>query len=70
MNAVAALQLLIAAAFLSIPLVRSRYGARAQAAVEAELGRQGSVRRSWRRTACGSTPAGTRPGPPSGSPSP
>ncbi|MER6201160.1 hypothetical protein ABT234_27810 [Streptomyces sp. NPDC001586] len=41
MNAVAALQLLIALAFLSIPLVRSRYGARAQAAVEAELGRQG-----------------------------
>ncbi|MFE5809855.1 hypothetical protein [Streptomyces sp. NPDC056491] len=41
MNAVAALQLLIAVAFLSIPVVRSRYGARAQAAVEAELGRQG-----------------------------
>ncbi|MEV7561289.1 hypothetical protein [Streptomyces sp. NPDC089795] len=41
MNAVAALQLLIALAFLSIPVVRSRYGARAQAAVEAELGRQG-----------------------------
>ncbi|MFJ6757387.1 hypothetical protein ACIQNK_20470 [Streptomyces sp. NPDC091273] len=41
MNAVAALQILIALAFLSIPLVRSRYGARAQAAVEAELGRQG-----------------------------
>ncbi|MFJ9937648.1 hypothetical protein ACIRSJ_31520 [Streptomyces virginiae] len=41
MNAVAALQLLIALAFLSIPLVRSRYGGRAQAAVEAELGRQG-----------------------------
>lgn len=30
-----------AVAFLSIPVVRSRYGARAQAAVEAELGRQG-----------------------------
>ncbi|WP_030774055.1 MULTISPECIES: hypothetical protein [unclassified Streptomyces] len=41
MNAVAALQLLIALAFLSIPVVRGRYGARAQAAVEAELGRQG-----------------------------
>ncbi len=41
MNTIAALQLLIALAFLSIPLVRSRYGARAQAAVEAELGRQG-----------------------------
>ncbi|WP_326589632.1 hypothetical protein [Streptomyces sp. NBC_01294] len=41
MNAVAALQVLIALAFLSIPLVRSRYGSRAQAAVEAELGRQG-----------------------------
>ncbi|MEU6214293.1 hypothetical protein ACIPRL_20410 [Streptomyces sp. NPDC090085] len=41
MDAVAALQLLIAAAFLSIPLVRARYGGRAQAAVEAELGRQG-----------------------------
>ncbi|MFG2978701.1 hypothetical protein ACGFYY_37665 [Streptomyces sp. NPDC048331] len=41
MNAVAALQLLIALAFLSIPVVRSRYGAGAQAAVEAELGRQG-----------------------------
>ncbi|MFF5780622.1 hypothetical protein ACFY7Y_27275 [Streptomyces virginiae] len=41
MDAVAALQLLIAVAFLSIPVVRSRYGARAQAAVEAELGRQG-----------------------------
>ncbi|MFB7258580.1 hypothetical protein [Streptomyces nojiriensis] len=41
MNAVAVLQLLIAVAFLSIPVVRSRYGTRAQAAVEAELGRQG-----------------------------
>ncbi|QES55213.1 hypothetical protein DEJ51_14285 [Streptomyces venezuelae] len=41
MDAVAALQLLIAVAFLSIPVVRSRYGARAQASVEAELGRQG-----------------------------
>lgn len=41
MNVVAALQLLIALAFLSIPLVRSRYGSRAQAAVEAELSRQG-----------------------------
>ncbi|WP_412076981.1 hypothetical protein ACLF6K_18055 [Streptomyces xanthophaeus] len=38
---VASLQLLIAVAFLSIPVVRSRYGARAQAAVEAELERQG-----------------------------
>ncbi|MEU9148947.1 hypothetical protein [Streptomyces sp. NPDC048349] len=38
---IAGLQLLIALAFLSIPLVRSRYGGRAQAAVEAELGRQG-----------------------------
>ncbi|MFG2880559.1 hypothetical protein ACGFYU_37020 [Streptomyces sp. NPDC048337] len=37
----AALQILIALAFLSIPLVRSRYGGRAQAAVEAELARQG-----------------------------
>ncbi|MFD7101198.1 hypothetical protein [Streptomyces xanthophaeus] len=42
---VASLQVLIAVAFLSIPVVRSRYGARAQAAVEAELGRQG-VRRT------------------------
>uniref|UniRef100_A0AAU2JS45 Uncharacterized protein n=1 Tax=Streptomyces sp. NBC_00049 TaxID=2903617 RepID=A0AAU2JS45_9ACTN len=41
MNVAAALQLLIALAFLSIPLVRSRYGGHAQAAVEAELGRQG-----------------------------
>ncbi|MBT2457623.1 hypothetical protein [Streptomyces sp. ISL-86] len=38
---IAALQILIALAFLSIPLVRNRYGARAQAAVEAELSRQG-----------------------------
>ncbi|MEU2255921.1 hypothetical protein ABZ540_22390 [Nocardia xishanensis] len=34
-------QLLIAAAFLSIPLVRHRYGAAAKAAAEAELNRQG-----------------------------
>ncbi|GGT53926.1 hypothetical protein [Streptomyces purpureus] len=34
-------QLLIALAFISIPLVRARYGARAQSAVENELGRQG-----------------------------
>ncbi|MBT2467529.1 hypothetical protein J7E97_06510 [Streptomyces sp. ISL-66] len=38
---IAALQILIALPFLSIPLVRNRYGARAQAAVEAELSRQG-----------------------------
>ncbi|MFI9581940.1 hypothetical protein ACIHCQ_08860 [Streptomyces sp. NPDC052236] len=37
----AALQLLIALAFLSIPMVRSRYGAQAQVAAEAELDRQG-----------------------------
>ncbi|WP_431967232.1 hypothetical protein [Nocardia sp. bgisy134] len=34
-------QLLIAAAFVSIPLVRHRYGAAAKAAAEAELNRQG-----------------------------
>ncbi|WP_431956223.1 hypothetical protein [Nocardia lijiangensis] len=34
-------QLLIAAAFVSIPLVRHRYGAAATAAAEAELNRQG-----------------------------
>ncbi|MFD3440424.1 hypothetical protein ACFWU3_23275 [Streptomyces sp. NPDC058685] len=37
----AALHLLIATAFVSIPMVRARYGARAQAAAEAELDRQG-----------------------------
>ena len=37
----AALQLLIALAFLSIPLVRHRYGGRAKAAAEGELQRQG-----------------------------
>lgn len=36
----AVLQLLIALAFVSIPLVRDRYGAAAQAAAEAELARQ------------------------------
>ncbi|MET9608553.1 hypothetical protein ABZZ17_26465 [Streptomyces sp. NPDC006512] len=42
MNAlVAALQLLVAAAFLSIPVVRARYGAVAMGAAEAELRRQG-----------------------------
>ncbi|TVL92255.1 hypothetical protein [Streptomyces sp. SAJ15] len=38
---IAVLQLLVAAAFLSIPLVRSRYGAVATAGAEAELRRQG-----------------------------
>ncbi|MEV7441589.1 hypothetical protein AB0O22_10610 [Streptomyces sp. NPDC091204] len=51
--------LLIALAFLSTPLVRSRYGARAQAAVEAEPDRQGVRTRSRPRTACASTPAAT-----------
>jgi hypothetical protein len=37
----AVLQLLIALAFVSIPLVRHRYGPSAQAAAEAELTRQG-----------------------------
>ncbi|MFY7068742.1 hypothetical protein ACOQFV_23035 [Nocardiopsis changdeensis] len=37
----AVMQLLIAAAFVSIPLVRHRFGARATAAAEAELARQG-----------------------------
>ncbi|NRQ40789.1 hypothetical protein HII36_54645 [Nonomuraea sp. NN258] len=37
----AVLQLLIALAFLSIPLIRHRYGPDAQAAAEAELARQG-----------------------------
>jgi hypothetical protein len=37
----AILQLLVALAFLSIPLVRHRYGAKAQAAAERELTRQG-----------------------------
>ncbi|MEV0389580.1 hypothetical protein [Nonomuraea sp. NPDC050643] len=37
----AVLQLLIALAFISIPLVRHRYGAAAQACAEAELRRQG-----------------------------
>lgn len=42
MNAlIAAIQLLIAAAFVSIPLVRDRYGARSTAGAHAELGRQG-----------------------------
>lgn len=38
---IAAFQILIALAFLSIPLVRHHYGSRVQAAVEAELSRQG-----------------------------
>ncbi|MFC6879138.1 MULTISPECIES: hypothetical protein [Actinomadura] len=38
---VAALQVLVALAFLSIPLVRHRYGASAKANAEAELARQG-----------------------------
>jgi hypothetical protein len=38
----AVLQLLVALAFLTIPLVRHRYGARAQATAEAELKRQGT----------------------------
>ncbi|MFJ5549814.1 hypothetical protein [Streptomyces sp. NPDC093225] len=42
---IAVLQFLVAAAFLSIPLVRSRYGATATARAEAELDRQG-VRRT------------------------
>ncbi|WP_354641832.1 hypothetical protein [Kitasatospora camelliae] len=42
MNAlIAVLQLLVAAAFVSIPVVRDRYGALAAAAAEAELRRQG-----------------------------
>lgn len=42
MNAlIAALEVLIALAFVSIPVIRARYGARAQAAAEAELARQG-----------------------------
>ncbi|MFI7698392.1 hypothetical protein [Nonomuraea sp. NPDC049480] len=41
MTFAAALQLLIALAFVSIPLVRHRYGRGAQAAAEAELERQG-----------------------------
>ncbi|MER6134382.1 hypothetical protein [Streptomyces sp. NPDC001815] len=42
MNAsVAVMQLLVAAAFMSIPLVRGRYGATAMAGAEAELERQG-----------------------------
>lgn len=41
MTFAAILQLLIALAFLSIPLVRHRYGADAKAAAEAELRRQG-----------------------------
>ena len=41
MNAlISALQVLIALAFVSIPMIRARYGARAQAAAEAELARQ------------------------------
>lgn len=38
---VAALQVLIALAFVSIPVIRARWGAAAQAAAEAELTRQG-----------------------------
>lgn len=38
---VAVLQLLVAAAFVSIPVVRHRYGAAAMAGAEAELDRQG-----------------------------
>ena len=38
---IAALQILIGIAFVSIPWVRARYGPRAQAAAEAELIRQG-----------------------------
>ncbi|MEU7804234.1 hypothetical protein AB0J14_18025 [Micromonospora arborensis] len=38
---IAAMQLLVAAAFVSIPLVRHRYGTSATAAAEAELKRQG-----------------------------
>ncbi|KAA2251190.1 hypothetical protein F0L68_37845 [Solihabitans fulvus] len=42
MNTVAAIsQLLVAAAFVSIPLVRHRFGTAAKTAAEAELGRQG-----------------------------
>ncbi|MEV8535772.1 hypothetical protein [Streptomyces sp. NPDC051211] len=42
MNTVAAIaQLLVAVAFLTIPLVRHRYGAAAKASAEAELERQG-----------------------------
>ena len=45
MTALAAiLQLLIALAFVSIPLVRARYGVRALAATESELDRQGVPR--------------------------
>lgn len=40
----AAMQLLIALAFLSIPVVRHRYGPTANAAAEAELARQGVPR--------------------------
>ncbi|MFE9469210.1 hypothetical protein ACFYNW_37380 [Streptomyces virginiae] len=42
------MQILIALAFLSIPLVRSRYGSRTQAAVETGLGRQGYAPRHGR----------------------
>ncbi|MDP9847782.1 hypothetical protein [Streptosporangium lutulentum] len=38
---VASMQLLVATAFVSIPLVRHRYGATAMASAEAELARQG-----------------------------
>lgn len=38
---VATMQLLVAAAFVSIPLVRNRYGAAATAGAEAQLRRQG-----------------------------
>ncbi len=40
--AIAVLQLLVAAAFVSMPIVRSRYGAAAMAEAEAELERQGA----------------------------
>ncbi|MFE1440858.1 hypothetical protein [Streptomyces sp. NPDC058739] len=38
---IAVMQLLVAAAFVSIPLVRHRYGATAMAGAQAELARQG-----------------------------
>lgn len=47
---IAVLQLLVAAAFVSIPVVRHRYGAAAMAGAEAELERQGCERRRWPRT--------------------
>lgn len=39
---IAVMQLLVAAAFISIPLVRHRYGVTATASAEAELARQGA----------------------------